>query len=118
RLLFETITLEVKLAAEPLRVKADRDQLEQVILNLAANARDAMPSGGRFSIETSRGTLGEKPAVLLTFTDTGTGMDEETLARAFEPFFTTKAKGRGTGMGLASAFGTVQQHDGVITAES
>jgi two-component system, cell cycle sensor histidine kinase and response regulator CckA len=106
-------------------VKVDPGQIEQVILNLAANARDAMPQGGKLTLETADIELDERyvrdhvgaragPHVLLAVTDTGVGMDKDTQARMFEPFFTTKGKGKGTGFGLATVFGIVQQNGGNI----
>jgi signal transduction histidine kinase len=129
RVIGEHIHIRIETQTEDARVRADPNQLEQVILNLGVNARDAMPRGGVLSITTSRrlpppGLLerGESDAarewVVLTVRDTGSGMDEETKARIFEPFFTTKGPGKGTGLGLATVYGIVKQSGGGITVES
>ena len=125
RLIAEQVRLVTELAPQPAVVMADPGQLEQVLVNLAINARDAMPEGGVLEIDVTRiedaASLGrgiEGPAVLVKVTDTGEGMDAETLAHAFEPFFTTKQIGAGTGLGLATVYGIVRQSNGVIWAES
>lgn len=129
RLMAENIQIELDLA-ETTTVLADRGQLEQVLVNLAVNARDAMPEGGQLLIRTERARLepGDprveswevEPGefIRITVCDTGVGMDRETLAHAFEPFFTTKEPGKGTGLGLATVFGIVKQSSGHVTAES
>jgi hypothetical protein len=110
----EDVTLVLELADGLEPVKADRGQIEQVILNLAVNARDAMPGGGTLTI-----ALGaDEGAVLLTVSDSGLGMDERTRSRVFEPFFTTKAPGKGTGLGLATVYGIVTQSGGAVDVES
>ncbi|MET0794280.1 MAG: ATP-binding protein [Polyangiaceae bacterium] len=123
RLIGEDVSLRVQLSARPALIKVDPGQVEQVILNLVVNARDAIESGGRISIESSHVELSEsgqspRANVLLTVKDTGQGMDEETRARIFEPFFTTKERGRGTGLGLATVYGIVQQSGGSIAVHS
>ncbi len=129
RLIGEHILLEVLPSAEPAWVKADPSQFDQVIVNLTLNARDAMPDGGRLTIALEMAEVGEMFAqrfpdmepgryVRVTVKDTGVGMDPQTRLRIFEPFFTTKQRGRGTGLGLASVYGIVQQSNGVIDVES
>ncbi len=129
RLIPSDIELIDRFGAGAGRVKVDPGQLEQVILNLAVNARDAMPDGGRLVIETSAAELNEsygqthpgvRPGryVLLSLSDTGTGMDTQTQARIFEPFFTTKEPGKGTGLGLSTVYGIVKQHEGHIAVYS
>jgi PAS domain S-box-containing protein len=126
RLINEDITLVTRLAEEPCPVRADRGQLELALVNLAVNARDAMPAGGTLEITTAvvsldvGGRPGHPPGryVRLSVRDTGCGMDEETRARIFEPFFTTKEVGKGTGLGLATVYGVVAHSDGFIDVDS
>ena len=125
RLMGEDIRIQAKLAADIGTIKADASQIEQVLMNLVVNARDAMPQGGRLVIETSNAELDQayasehvsvKPGryVLLTVSDSGVGMSSETVAHIFEPFFTTKGGSRGTGLGLATSYGIVKQSGGYI----
>jgi signal transduction histidine kinase/ActR/RegA family two-component response regulator len=124
RLIGETIELKVTLAPERALVLADSGQLEQVIINLATNARDAMPGGGTLTLETTLVSaegddeLPAGPYVVLTVTDSGMGMDLETRGRAFEPFFTTKEVGQGVGLGLATVYGVVDQSGGRVLVDS
>ncbi len=129
RLLGEDIELALALQPNLGSIKADPGQIEQVIMNLVINARDAMPDGGKLTIHTSHIDLNNPAAVsplplkpghyiLLTVADTGVGMDEETQARVFEPFYTTKAPGKGTGLGLSTAYGIIKQSNGHIAVSS
>jgi CheY-like chemotaxis protein len=125
RILGEDVDLAVIQGPELGRIRADASSIEQVVMNLAVNARDAMPTGGQLTIETrnveldddyAREHLGSKPGhhVMLAVTDTGVGMDKDTQARIFEPFFTTKEPGEGTGLGLSTVFGIAQQSQGSV----
>jgi two-component system cell cycle sensor histidine kinase/response regulator CckA len=129
RLIGMHIELTTKLSTDLWQVKAEQSQIEQVIVNLVVNARDAMPEGGKLLIETSNLDVNDNlarnfpflqpgPHVLLTVTDTGTGMDADTRRHIFEPFFTTKGPGKGTGLGLATVYGVVKQSGGGVTVES
>jgi len=129
RTLGEQVQLQFKFAPGEIFIKADPGMLDQILLNLAVNARDAMPAGGPILIETAAveftefttiqfGQTRPGPFVCLSVTDAGTGIAPEILPRIFEPFFTTKDIGKGTGLGLATVFGIVQQHKGWLTVES
>lgn len=130
RLIGENIGFHTNLDQDLPKVVADPGQMEQVILNLVLNARDAMPDGGQLKVSTSRRVLtdGNRPAALLevpsgdyallNVTDNGTGMDTETLSRLFEPFFTTKSKDKGTGLGLSTVYGAIKHSNGTINVES
>ena len=129
RLVGENVTVIADLAANLMSVKADSGQLDQVIMNLCVNARDAMPQGGSITIRSMNATLDEaqcrersglRPGkyVCLQVADTGTGMDKATVSQIFDPFFTTKEAGAGTGLGLSTVYGIVKQHDGHIHVES
>jgi len=129
RAIREDIAIDWHPAPSLPKVQGDPGQLEQVVMNLAVNAQDAMPDGGRLIIETSRVELDETyagkkkgvvpgPYVMITLSDTGSGMDADTMDHLFEPFFTTKEKDKGTGLGLATSYGIVKQHGGNIWAYS
>jgi CheY-like chemotaxis protein len=129
RLLGEDVVLETEYLPELPQIEADTGMLEQIVMNLAVNARDAMPKGGRLSIGTSVAVIEQDYAVLhpearvgafacLTVRDSGCGMDAKTLERIFEPFFTTKEVGKGTGLGLATVYGIVKQHQGWVEVSS
>jgi hypothetical protein len=121
RTLGEHIELDLELTGEPLVVVCDRTQLEQILLNLAINARDAMSDGGVLVISAAAeppSAPGEPPGVVLSVSDTGHGMPAEVADRAFEPFFTTKPRGRGTGLGLATVYGIVEQNHGSVDIET
>lgn len=129
RLIGEDIELSTVLVDEDLTVMADSTQIEQVLMNLATNARDAMPDGGRLTIRTeltqfdneyikTHGYGKPGPYALISIEDTGVGMDVKTRDRIFEPFYTTKEVGKGTGLGLAMVYGIIKQHDGYINVYS
>ena len=129
RLVRENVALELRVSPTSGNVRADPGQVEQIVVNLAVNAQDAMPRGGALRIEVSDVELDHHrapalmacapgPYVRLSVSDTGEGMSEATRARIFEPFFTTKSAGKGTGLGLATVYGIVRRHDGAIDVES
>lgn len=129
RIIGEDISCTIALSRAALPVLADVNRLEQVLMNLATNARDAMPAGGSLAIATERSRLDDAfvasqgygksgQYALLTVTDSGEGMDDETCRQIFDPFFTTKEIGKGTGLGLAVVYGVVKQHDGYVTVSS
>ena len=129
RLVREDIELEIHIKAKAACIEADASRLGQVLLNLAVNAQDAMPNGGRLSLEISDVVLDEGHSggttetktgsyVVLSVTDTGQGMDEDTVSKVFDPFYSTKERGKGTGLGLATVHGIVQQHNGWIEVRS
>ena len=129
RLISEDIRLTIRLAGEELPVMVDSVQIEQVLMSMAANARDAMPGGGEIVIRSELVDRDNRFAdmnwldqpgrfALLTVSDTGQGMDEETVKHIFEPFFTTKEAGKGTGLGLSIAYGIVKKHNGFILCNS
>src|SRR5262249_6449922 len=129
RLLGEDIALETSFSSGLPRIEGDAGMLEQVVMNLAVNSRDAMPKGGKLLINTSMVEIDEAYAgqhpdarpgkfACLTVTDTGCGMDRKTMERIFEPFFSTKEVGKGTGLGLATVYGIVKQHQGWIEVTS
>ena len=129
RILHDNIMFAITLADEPLTVFVDQMQIEQVLLNLATNARDAMPEGGTFTIATAAGSMDEQfiathgfgtigRYAIITVTDSGHGMDAETIHKVFDPFFTTKEVGKGTGLGLSMVMGIIKQHGGFIGLHS
>ena len=128
-LIGENIELVTKLASDLGRTRADAGQIEQVIMNLVVNSKDAMPNGGRITLQTANVSLDDDlrreysyiqpgPYVMLSVADNGQGMDKETQSRIFEPFFTTKEKGKGTGLGLSTVYGIVKQSGGYVFAQS
>jgi two-component system, cell cycle sensor histidine kinase and response regulator CckA len=129
-LIGENIELQTQLAPDLGRTRADAGQIEQVIMNLVVNSKDAMPDGGKITIQTANAGLNNEDVrreysyiqpglyVVLSVTDTGDGMDKETQSRIFEPFFTTKEKGKGTGLGLSTVYGIIKQSGGYVLVES
>ncbi len=129
RIIGEDVQLRARLSPRELQVDVDRGQIEQVLINLATNARDAMPKGGLLTIETSAQRIDEAfaqangigvpgPYAVISISDTGVGMDEQTRRRIFEPFFTTKEVGKGTGLGMSIVYGIIQQHSGFVNVYS
>ncbi len=129
RTIRENIAIDLRLATSKARIRADRGQIEQILLNLAVNAQDAISGNGSITIESGHVTLDEEytrihpgiktgPYVLLAISDTGNGMGDDVLGHIFEPFFTTKPVGHGTGLGLATVYGIVKQHEGTISVRS
>jgi CheY-like chemotaxis protein len=118
RLIGTDIIIRTDLKATDAWIQADPTLIEQMIINLATNARDAMPNGGQLSLSTVRQYRDGVPSIQLSVTDTGCGMDQQTLARIFEPFFTTKPAGKGSGLGLASVHGIVHQSGGEVDVAS
>jgi PAS domain S-box-containing protein len=125
RTIRESVAISNKLCTSPCPIKSDRTQIEQILLNLAVNAQDAISSNGTITIETGHVLIDDEycqlhpgarpgPYVMMTVTDNGSGMDNETLSHIFEPFFSTKLVGKGTGLGLSTVYGIVKQHDGYI----
>jgi CheY-like chemotaxis protein len=128
-LIGENVELVTTLSPDAAHTRADASQLEQVLMNLVVNAKDAMPTGGKLTIQTQNTVVDEshrrgqqfiRPGryVMLTVSDTGMGMDKETQSRIFEPFFTTKEKGKGTGLGLSTVYGIVKQSGGYVIVQS
>jgi len=129
RMLRENLDVSLQLSPESGIILGDAGQIQQILINLAVNAQDAMPRGGQLIIRTARGGLDDlmpmaegappaEPCAVLTVTDTGSGMDEETRQKIFDPFFTTKGPGKGTGLGLATVYGIVKQHRGSIHVDT
>ncbi|MBF0327619.1 MAG: response regulator [Nitrospirae bacterium] len=128
RIIGSDIKMKIHMPDSPINIMGDAGQIEQVLMNLATNARDAMPGGGLISITVDKVKLAESSSlkknmanqncVLITFSDSGTGIDKESAAQIFEPFFTTKEEGKGTGLGLSIVYGIVKQHNGVIDVYS
>jgi two-component system, cell cycle sensor histidine kinase and response regulator CckA len=118
RVLGEDINLQLQLSARPLAVHADPGLIDQVLMNLVLNARDAMPTGGLLRIDTFSRTAADGELAIIRVVDTGIGIPEDRLSRIFDPFYTTKDAGKGSGLGLATAFGIMAQHGGRITVSS